>query len=169
MNKYWAVLFLAIAIMTTIIYTSEKEYTVRHCEFINGWYEDVKRDCNDCNEEKGVTKKFKVSKHLNSIMQTNITADDSIESNVVESCKIFDENNFECKTETEAIFGTKFYNFGTLDDLVVSNGKWEYTFVVRGEIDKTKKLKKGEKNKLEGKSQSYSCGYEIKNVFNFFK
>jgi hypothetical protein len=59
MKKYWAVLLLAIA--ATQAYAGDKEYTVRHCEGIKGWYADVIGDCNKCKEVDGQKLSFKVS------------------------------------------------------------------------------------------------------------
>jgi hypothetical protein len=169
MNKYWIALFLAIAATQT--FAGEKEYTFRGCDYIDGWYADVKRDCNDCKVVEGAKKAFKVSKELNSVMQININADGTSKSSVIENCKIFDENNFQCLTEQEATYLKDFFDLGMIDKLVVSNGKWESTFILKGMHNGKygKNLKKGEHVTPEGKSQSYSCGYEIKNSFNFFK
>jgi hypothetical protein len=167
MKKYLAILLLAIT--ATQAYAGEKEYTVRHCEFLIGWYADRINDCNNCKEMEGHKLSFKVSKQLNSVMKISTKSDGSTHSSVIENCKIFDENNFKCKTETEGYFIKGISSsLGILSELVVSNGKWEDTNIMRGNIDETKKLKKGEKVTPD-KSQSYSCGYEIKNVFNFFK
>jgi hypothetical protein len=166
MNKYWAALLLAITATQAV--AGEKEYTVRRCEFLIGWYADRINDCNKCKEVDGQKLSFKVSKQLNSVMKISTKSDGTSGTSIQENCKIFDENNFQCTTETEAIYLKDFFDLGMLNELVVSNGKWEHTIIDRGHIDKTKKLKKGEKVTPD-KSQSYNCGYEIKNVFNFFK
>ena len=108
---------------------------------------------------------FKASKQLKSVMETMTEPSGSTHSSVIENCKIFDENNFQCTTETEAIYTKDFTELGILDKLLISNGKWEHTFIMRGSIgiEDTKKIKKGEKI-LPDKFQSYDCGYEIKNV-----
>jgi hypothetical protein len=163
MNKYWAILLLAIA--ATQAFAGEKEYTVRYCEALVGRHANRVNDCNNCKEEEGHKLSFKVSKQLNSVMQISTKYDGSTHSSVIENCKIFDENNFKCLTEIERYSG-----FGMLDELVVSNGKWEYAYIEKGLTtnEDFKKIKKGEKV-IPDKFQSYSCGYEIKNVFNFFK
>jgi hypothetical protein len=168
MKKYWAVLLLAIA--ATQAYAGEKEYTLRRCETLDGTYFRT-NDCNNCKEIEGAKKSFKVSKELNSVMQININADGTSKSSVIENCKIFDENNFKCLTEIEATYLKDYFNLGMIDELVVSNGKWEYTNVSRGyHYGKYgKDLKKGEHVTPQLKNQVYNCGYEIKNVFNFFK
>ena len=166
MNKHWAVLLLAIA--ATQAFAGEKEYTFRHCESLDGWYANRINDCSKCKEVDGEKISFKASKQLNSVMEISTRADGISKSSVIENCKIFDENNFQCTTETEAIYSKDFFDYGKLDELVVSNGKWENAYIQKGRIDKTKKLQKGEKV-IPDKFQSYDCGYEIKNVFNFFK
>ena len=168
MNKYWAVLLLAIA--ATQAYAGEKEYTLRRCETLDGTYFRT-NDCNNCKEIEGAKKSFKVSQQLNSVMQISTKSDGSTHSSVIENCKIFDENNFKCLTEIEGYSSIVFSSLGMLDELVVSNGKWEHTYIDRGRIfDGTKKLKKGEHVNVipKNENQRYSCGYEIKNVFNFF-
>jgi hypothetical protein len=166
MNKHWAALLLAITATQAI--AGDKEYTVKACEVLVGPYFRT-NDCNNCKEIEGAKKSFKVSQQLNSVMQISTKSDGSTHSSVIENCKIFDENNFKCKTETEGYFIKGISSsLGILSELVVSNGKWEDTNIMRGNIDETKKLKKGEKVTPD-KSQSYNCGYEIKNVFNFFK
>ena len=163
MNKYWAALFLAIA--ATQAFAGEKEYTVKNCEVLVGRYADRVNDCNNCKEMEGHKLSFKVSKQLNSVMQISTKSDGSTHSSVIENCKIFDENNFKCLTEIERYSG-----LGMLDELVVSNGKWEHTDINKGSTttEDFKKIKKGEQV-IPDKFQSYNCGYEIKNVFNFFK
>ena len=168
MNKHWAALLLAITATQAI--AGDKEYTVKACEVLVGPYFRT-NDCNNCKEIEGAKKSFKVSQQLNSVMQISTKSDGSTHSSVIENCKIFDENNFQCLTEQEATYLKDFFDLGMIDKLVVSNGKWESTFILKGMHNGKygKNLKKGEHVTPEGKSQSYSCGYEIKNSFNFFK
>ena len=85
-----------------------------------------------------------MSKELKSVMETTIDLDldgDS-KSSIENNCKIFDKNTFECKTENNA----------QTNMLTVSNGKFETKYML-----------------ANGEIIEYLCGYEIKNVFNFFK
>jgi hypothetical protein len=167
MKKYWITLLLAIAATQAI--AGEKEYTVSRCEVkakTFGIY-----DCNKCNEEIGAKITFKASKELNSVMQIYTSKDGTNKSSVIENCKIFDENNFQCLTKKEATYLKNFFDLGMIDKLVVSNGKWESTFLTGGYYAGKygSDLKKGEKITKEGEFDIFVCGYEIKNVFNFFK
>ena len=170
MKKYWVALLLTIAV--TEAYAGEKEYTVRYCESIIGWYADEVRDCNKCKEIDGHKISFKVSKQLKSVMLTGNKYNGEVGTSIEDNCKIFDENSFQCLTERKEIYLKDYIDLGMIKTLVVSNGKWERTTIEKGSVigieEKTKKLKKGEKVSPD-KYQVYSCGYEIKNVFNFFK
>jgi hypothetical protein len=154
MKKYLAILLLAIAARQA--YAGDKEYTVRSCT------SEELYNCDKCEEKSNLTVSFKVSKQLKSVMKINKRNDGKSSSTVIENCKIFDENNFECKEETEAvIFNDAEADFGRDQTLTTSNGKWELT-----------KNEWGRKSSMRLKvlpKNSYSCGYEIKNVFNFFK
>jgi hypothetical protein len=168
MNKHWAALLLAITATQAI--AGDKEYTVKACEVLVGPYFRT-NDCNNCKEIEGAKKSFKVSQQLNSVMQISTKSDGSTHSSVIENCKIFDENNFQCLTKKEATYLKNFFDLGMIDKLVVSNGKWESTFLTGGYYAGKygSDLKKGEKITKEGEFDIFVCGYEIKNVFNFFK
>jgi hypothetical protein len=60
-------------------------------------------------------------------MKISTKSDGSTQSCVIENCKIFDENNFQCLTEREAIYLKDFFDLGLIFTFVVSNGKWERT------------------------------------------
>ena len=162
MNKHWAVLLLAIAATQAV--AGEKEYTVKKCEVLQGWYANRINDCSKCKESDGAKALFKVNKHLNSVMEIIEYANGKGLSSVIENCKIFDENNFKCTTEQEADYFKDYFNLGMLDELVVSNGKWEHTNIMRGmHFGKYgKDLKKGEHVTPQFKNQVYNCGYEKK-------
>ena len=130
---------LLLAILATQAYAGEKEYTLRYCD------DSAKKlqDCTKCKKDN-VKIIFIVSKELKSVMETTIDLDldgDS-KSSIENNCKIFDKNTFECKTENNA----------QTNMLTVSNGKFETKYML-----------------ANGEIIEYLCGYETKNIFNFFK
>jgi hypothetical protein len=157
MKKYWAVLLLAIAATQAV--AGEKEYTIRQCG-----KSAVQQSCDKCKELENAKMSFKVSKDLKSVMQTSTKLGNAGIVTVIDDCKIFDENNLQCKTETaaryEQIGSNYFYNnYGITDTLTLANGKWEAVAYFKG-VQTT-----------YSKEDGYfiqRCGYEIKNVFNFF-
>jgi hypothetical protein len=164
MNKYWAVLLLAIA--ATQAFAGEKEYTVRYCD-----KSATQKSCDKCKEWEKIKVSFKVSKELKSVMRNYTTADSVNHIDVIENCKIFDENNIQCETKTAAEFKTHEwktkngdfyynYNYGAKNTFTIVNGTWEQIFDDRGT----------ETNYGRTAASFWTeCGYEIKNVFNFFK
>ena len=125
-------------------YSEGKEYTHKICD-------KGITNCDECKISK-ISKlskiSFKVSKSLGSVMQTLIKNDGTIDrSNTIDNCKIFDEDTFECETIYET-GGT-----GSSIRAVLSNGKWERM---------TRYNRYGEIN-------HYSCGTEIRSIFNPFK
>ncbi len=130
---------LLLAITATQIYAGEKEYTLRYCDDLA----KKLQDCTKCKKQNAKTI-FKISKELKSVMETTIDLDlgaDS-KSSIDNNCKIFDKNTFECKTE----------NNTQTNMLTVSNGKFEIKYML-----------------ANGEIIEYVCGYETKNIFNFFK
>ena len=124
------------------VYSSEKEYTIKSCISLGR----EKDDCQLCEEVGKVS--FKVSKSLSSVMETKtIFHNGKIISNVIDNCKIFDDDTFECKTISE----WEVKNSHLKEILILSNGKWESY------------------QTIHGKKFSKRCGTEIKSDFNLFK
>ena len=123
MNKHWAVLLLAIA--ATQAYAGDKEYTSRFCV-----YEDVNKyvlgTCKICKEDIGEKISFKVNKSIKSVMHIFIAPDGTSSANVIDNCKIFDENNFQCITNEQG-YDIKKNKYTTNTVLTVTNGSWEQT------------------------------------------
>jgi hypothetical protein len=145
MNKHWIALLLAIT--ATQAYAGEKEYSYKKCSNLEDIY-----SCEKCTELDGDKISFKVNKEINSVMKIHTKKDGSIHTNVFENCKIFDDNNFECKTElTEKEIITRSFSD---KELTVTNGKWQNsteTHINQYKIDHF----------------YYNCGTEIKNVLTF--
>jgi hypothetical protein len=158
MNKYWIALLLAIA--ATQAFAGEKEYTIRRCAEHTATLES----CDKCKEYENAKVSFKVSKDLKSIMKIYTKPDKTTYESVIDDCKIFDENTFECKTETAAEYryglnNVYNYDYKTKDTTTLLNGKWEHVFSTKGLMIYNSKL-----------TESFftECGYEIKNGFDFF-
>ena len=142
-----------ILIASGNVYSGEKEYTSKTCV--------GKNNCNECNETKVSKVSFKVSKSLGSVMRTEIKRDGTKSSSTIDNCKIFDEDNFECKTTVEAfVVRDDYANEGTSYRFILSNGEWEETnWFGRVRIG----------SKVGEEINYFSCGKEIKSFFNFFK
>jgi hypothetical protein len=141
-----------ILITSGNVYSGEKEYTVKYCD-------EGKNNCNEC-KGTGMTVSFKVSKSIGSVMQTVIKKDGTSKSSVIDNCKIFDEDAFECETINDAYFHQDTASTGTSDRIIFSNGKWEKIIRIgtfRNDREVFREI------------NTYSCGTEIKSVFNFFK
>ena len=126
MKKYWAVLLLAIA--ATQAYASDKEYTSRICSD-----EDVNKyllgTCKICKEDIEEKISFKVNKSIKSVMHIFIAPDGTSSANVIDNCKIFDENNFQCTTNEQG-YDIKKNKYTTNTVLTVTNGSWEQTSTI---------------------------------------
>lgn len=141
------IIVVLILIASGTVYSGEKEYTYKSCH-------EGKTNCNECKIEEGKIS-YKVSKSLRSVMKTYIKKDGTIDwSGTIDNCKIFDEDTFECET----IFETG--GTGSSIREVLSNGKWEWMTRYGAHMSEGKMVKE---------SVSYTCGTEIKNIFNFFK
>ncbi len=120
-------------------YSGGKEYSYKNCG-------DELKDCDKCKQVGKVT--FKVSKSLSSVMETkSIFHNGKINSDVIDNCKIFDDDTFECKTISEWEVKNSHLN----EILILSNGNWESYYTIHGKIFSKK------------------CGTEIKSDFNLFK
>jgi hypothetical protein len=142
MNKYWATLLLAITATQAI--AGEKEYTLRICDEAA----TKLKDCNKCKEIENAKVSFKISKNNTSVMKnfTNISNNKS-GNLVIKNCSIFNDDSFQCKES----FSIKYTKMEIIDILTLTGDKWEAIRI------------------LDDTEPSYQCGYEIKNVFNFFK
>ena len=154
MNKHWAALLLAI--VATQAVADEKEYTIKICEQAVA----KMKDCSQCMKTINTKTIFKVSNELKSVMRTNVMADGSTNTYVIENCKIFDENNFQCKTVTAYSYSKAKIDLGTETTLTVANGKWENIGIDYGAIDT---------GNVRDSKITYNCGEEILSSFNFFK
>ena len=134
-------------------YSGDKEYSSKSC------YEG-KNNCNECKETKVSKVSFKVSKSLGSVMKTEIKKDGTKKSSTIDNCKIFDEDTFECETISKAFVSIDYANGGASSRFILSNGEWEetnwYGIVRFG-------------SKVDEETNYFSCGKEIKSVFNLFK
>jgi hypothetical protein len=93
-------------------------------------------------------------------METFILKDGTSKSHVLENCKIFDENTFECGSSTHSYADKTIVLGGSSSHHILSNGIYEYTSwfgitIINGE--KSKEI------------NSYKCATEIKSIFNLFK
>lgn len=99
-------------------YSDGKEYTLKTC-----MNDMITPDCSKCGEVKGKIS-FKVSKSLNSVMKDIVRYDGSQTSTVVDNCKIFDDETFECK---------KTNNNSEIID-ILSNGKWSWSMYINDNL-----------------------------------
>ena len=100
------------------VYSSGKEYTLKTC-----MNDMITPDCSKCGEVKGKIS-FKVSKSLNSVMKDIVRYDGFEESKVVDNCKIFDDETFECKKTDNKV--------EIID--ILSNGKWSWTVYINDNL-----------------------------------
>lgn len=142
----------------------EKEYLYKTCKSLSD-----AQDCEKCEVEEDAKISFKVSKSLGSVMATVKDKDESA-SFVINNCKIFDDETFECETKNEgAVHSEVGSSEGTdiLDRL--SNGKYIRIY----HRDSTiffypQYLDKGEGSVSPG-GDFYKCAIEIKSILNWLK
>ena len=77
-------------------YSNGKEYTHETCK--------SEHEANSCDNCKVIGKvSFKVSKSLGSVMKTVTFSDGRNKSSIINNCKIFDDETFQCDASKKAI------------------------------------------------------------------
>ncbi|MGZ8945969.1 MAG: hypothetical protein ACXW1W_11160 [Methylococcaceae bacterium] len=158
-------IILIISLFLTIAgnaIAGEKEYLLKICKSLGD-----AQDCEQCEVQGKIS--FKVSKSLSSVMATVKDKDESA-SFVINNCKIFDDETFECETKNEGAVHSEVGASEGLDILDrLSNGKYIRIYHLNSTIFfYPQYLDKGEDSISPG-GGFYKCATEIKGLLNWFK
>ncbi len=144
-------------------YSSTKEYSYYNCNKVMSGYSGYVYEISTCEQCQLLNKtiSFKISKSQDSIMKTITDKDGHKTSSIINNCKIFDEETFECETVKEETRNKTLIKYGIEDKFILANGRWSSYYWDKGTDFNHESI-------ILVSTHS-SCGIEIKSSSNFFK
>jgi hypothetical protein len=147
--------------MTTSItgIASEKEYLLKRCKDFQG---ATKCDDEKCEIFGKIS--FKVNKQLNSVMATiTINADNTIHPDIINNCKVFDDETFYCESTGDGAYDNKFgFSTGSDTTHILDHGKYRSSYHKYGWYIQNGK-------RVSNAHDSDTCATEIKSFFRWFQ